>query len=65
LELRPSDGRESVVLATVQPGPYTAIMRGNNGGTGVGLVEVYDLDPTTNRNWRTFPLAHSLRQVTT
>ena len=48
LELRPSDGRESVVFATLQPGAYTAIMRGNNGGTGVGLVEIYDLDPTTN-----------------
>jgi hypothetical protein len=48
LELRPSDARESVVLATLQPGAYTAIVRGNNGSTGVGLVEVYDLDPTTN-----------------
>jgi hypothetical protein len=48
LQLRPTDARESVVLATLQPGAYTAIMRGNNGSTGVGLVEVYDLDPTTN-----------------
>lgn len=34
---------ESGIVATLQPGTsYTAILAGNNGGTGVGLVEVYD-----------------------
>ena len=34
---------ESGIVATLQPGAsYTAILAGNNGGTGVGLVEVYD-----------------------
>ena len=43
--LSPSDPAESAVLATLAPGSYTAIVRGANNGTGVGLVEVYDLDP--------------------
>ena len=38
----PTDGRESVIIATLQPGNYTAIVRGVNNTTGVGLVEVYD-----------------------
>jgi hypothetical protein len=41
--LVPSDSRESVILATLQPGSYTVSVRGN-GNTGVGLFEVYDLD---------------------
>jgi hypothetical protein len=40
----PSDGRESAIIADLQPGNYTAIVRGVNNTTGVGLVEVYDLD---------------------
>ena len=40
----PRDPRESVIVATLQPGNYTAIVRGVNNITGVGLVEVYDLD---------------------
>ena len=40
----PADGRESAIIATLPPGSYTAIVRGVNNTTGVGLVEVYDLD---------------------
>ncbi|PZR75451.1 MAG: hypothetical protein DLM73_05325 [Chthoniobacterales bacterium] len=40
----PSDPRESVVVATLGPGNYTAILKGAHGETGVGLAEVYDLD---------------------
>ena len=40
----PSDGRESAIIADLPPGNYTAIVRGVNDTTGVGLVEVYDLD---------------------
>jgi hypothetical protein len=29
----------------LDPGAYTAILRGKNNGTGIGLVEVYDLGP--------------------
>jgi N-acetylneuraminic acid mutarotase len=39
----PGDGRESAIIADLAPGNYTAIVRGVNNMTGVGLVEVYDL----------------------
>jgi hypothetical protein len=39
----PSDPRESAIIADLPPGNYTAIVRGVNNTTGVGLVEVYDL----------------------
>jgi hypothetical protein len=41
----PGDARESALLATLAPGGYTAIVRGADGGSGLGLVEIYDLDP--------------------
>jgi len=37
----PSNSFESAILITLDPGAYTAIVSGVNGGTGVGLVEVY------------------------
>jgi hypothetical protein len=40
----PTDPSESAIIATLPPGNYTAIVRGVNDTTGVGLVEVYDLD---------------------
>jgi hypothetical protein len=40
--LAPSDPLESAIAATLPPGPYTALLRGVNNGTGNGLVEVYD-----------------------
>ena len=39
----PTDNLESAILATLNPGAYTAIVRGNNGTSGVALIEVYDL----------------------
>jgi len=41
--LAPSNPLESGICATLAPGPYTALLAGKNNGTGVGLVEVYDL----------------------
>ncbi len=41
----PSNGLESAIIADLPPGNYTAIVRGVNDTTGVGLVEVYDLNP--------------------
>lgn len=41
--LAPSNDLESAILATLAPGAYTAILRGNGNATGIGLVEVYDL----------------------
>jgi hypothetical protein len=40
----PTNDLESTIVATLDPGPYTVILRGKNGGTGIGLVEAYDLD---------------------
>ena len=41
--LAPSDDRESAIRTFLLPGNWTAIVRGADGGTGVALVEVYDL----------------------
>lgn len=38
----PTDDREAVILATLDPGAYTAIISGVGQTSGVGLVEVYD-----------------------
>ena len=43
VNLAPKDSLESAILATLSPGAYTAIVRGNDSATGIGLVEVYDL----------------------
>jgi N-acetylneuraminic acid mutarotase len=40
--LAPSNNLESAIAATLPPGLYTALLAGLNGGTGIGLVEVYD-----------------------
>jgi hypothetical protein len=40
----PTDDRESALVATLQPGSYTAIVRGQNFTTGVALVEIYNLE---------------------
>jgi hypothetical protein len=44
-QLAPPADVEAAILATLQPGAYTAIQRDARGGTGVGLIEVYDVDP--------------------
>ena len=41
--LSPIDQRESALVLHLPAGAYTAIVRGANGGTGIGLVEVYTL----------------------
>jgi hypothetical protein len=41
----PTDARESAVMLKLTPGNYTAVVRGVNKSTGVGMVEVFDLDP--------------------
>lgn len=40
----PSNNLESAIVMTLAPGGYTAILSGKNGTTGIGLVEMYDLD---------------------
>ena len=41
----PTAPSESAIIADLQPGNYTAIVRGVNNTAGVALVEVYDLNP--------------------
>jgi hypothetical protein len=41
--LSPIDQRESALVLHLPAGAYTAVARGANDGTGVGLVEVYSL----------------------
>ena len=45
--LAPTNPLESAILATLQPGNYTAIVQGVNNSTGIALIEGYDLDSTT------------------
>ncbi|MBV9010209.1 MAG: NF038122 family metalloprotease [Verrucomicrobia bacterium] len=46
--LRPSYPSESAILTSLNPGSYTAIVRGVNNTTGNALVEVYDISPNAN-----------------
>lgn len=39
--LAPTDDRESAISGVVAAGAYTAILRGKNNTTGVGLIEIY------------------------
>jgi DNA-binding beta-propeller fold protein YncE len=39
----PSNDNEAAILATLVPGNYTAIVRGKNNTTGIGLVEAYNI----------------------
>ena len=43
----PTQQSESAIIATLQPGNYTAIVRGENNTVGVALVEVYDISLDT------------------
>jgi hypothetical protein len=41
VNLRPKNTKESALYVTFPAGGHTAIVRGKNGTTGIGLVEVY------------------------
>ncbi len=47
--LAPSNNLESAIAPTLMPGIYTALLSGVNNGTGIGLVEVYDLGAPAHR----------------
>lgn len=42
--IAPKNDKEAAIIAALAPGNYTAIVSGKDGGTGVALVEVYNLD---------------------
>jgi Domain of unknown function (DUF4394) len=41
--LAPSNSKEPGIFTSLPPGTFTAILAGKNGGTGIGVVEVYTL----------------------
>ncbi len=41
--VHPLDPAEACIEVSLSPGLYTAILAGNNGDTGIGLVEVYQV----------------------
>ena len=41
--IAPTNNLEAAIIATVNPGAYTAVVRGKNNTSGVALIEVYDL----------------------
>jgi hypothetical protein len=41
---QPGDDREAVILASLPPAAYTAILTGVNDTTGIGVIEVFDND---------------------
>jgi hypothetical protein len=43
--LAPTNNIEAGIAATLPPGVYTALLAELNDGTGIGLVEIYDLGP--------------------
>ena len=52
----PGNDLESAILMNLAPGAYTTIIRGANGGTGIALVEAYDLVKGIQlRGWQTLP----------
>jgi len=42
--LQPQDDAESALIATLSVERYTAVVRGSGNTTGIGAVEIYDLD---------------------
>jgi PKD repeat protein len=44
----PGNANESAIMRTLDPGAYTAVVRGKNDSIGTAVVEAYDLDPTSN-----------------
>jgi acetyl esterase/lipase len=47
--LLPSSPLESYLTAVLPPGNYTAILHDADSGTGIGLVELYDVNPVNSR----------------
>jgi hypothetical protein len=45
----PTNDKESALVASLAPGNYTAVVSGLAGGSGIALVEVYDLTPESGK----------------
>lgn len=46
--IAPPNDREAAIVRTLSPGAYTAIVRGKNNSSGIGLIEMYDLTQGAN-----------------
>jgi len=44
-ELQPANSLEAVIVTSLPPGSYTAVLRSADGSTGNALCELYDLSP--------------------
>jgi hypothetical protein len=40
----PTNAKEAAILIRLEPGNYTTVVDGADNGTGIALVEVYELD---------------------
>jgi N-acetylneuraminic acid mutarotase len=56
--IAPSDDRESAIIAILNPGNYSAVVRGKNDATGIAVVEVYDLGTASLDNSSNSTLAN-------
>jgi Matrixin len=45
----PNNSNEPALIATLAAGSYTVVVRGYNNSTGIGLVELYELDTLSSR----------------
>ncbi|HEX4630316.1 MAG TPA: choice-of-anchor tandem repeat GloVer-containing protein, partial [Chthoniobacterales bacterium] len=48
MTIPPKDEHEAAIARQLPPGTYTAVVRGVSGTTGIGLVEIYDMEPQSN-----------------
>jgi hypothetical protein len=40
----PQNAKEAAILVRLEPGDYTTVVSGADNGTGIALVEVYEID---------------------
>jgi hypothetical protein len=52
--LAPGNDLESAIIANLAPGSYTAVVRGVGNTTGTGVVDAYDLSPTSSASLANF-----------
>jgi uncharacterized Zn-binding protein involved in type VI secretion len=45
-DLRPTNTNDAAIMTTLNPGAYTAIVRGVGETTGIGIVEIFEVDDT-------------------
>jgi uncharacterized delta-60 repeat protein len=46
--LAPPNNLDAAILISLSPGAYTAFLQGKATATGIGMAEVYDVDPSAN-----------------